>query len=834
MTQKALLALAGLLLTVQLSFAQNTVTSGNWSDPTVWSGGAVPAAGGTVNVNNPLTIDASLSPTGVWTFNSNSTDQPGGTKYTFNPNAGTNALTIIAGVTVTFEGGTAGTPNIFNSGTIEVYGTLILGYTELRNDVNLNINVRPGGTLIINGDLTNKNNSGTLVVGGAVQINGNYDGQTGSTTLSGSGTINTTGTITTNGGSTVFGFTNDCSKGPCSGSTLSCTFDNYISPTAVTQCSGTSGVVFTSNPLGGGNLPASPAYQWESSTDNITFGNASGTSTNATYTTPALAVTTYYRLKIVSGGCTSRSAAAVITVLGSGGWIGATSNWATASNWCGNSVPTSTTDVVITNGAGISAMPVINAGTAAAVRNLTLSNTNPSSTVTIAAAANASLSIYGNFTNNGGLTDNSTASTAGVILAGSTPQTLDGLYPTTFNNLTVNNTSGATPAVTLSSNNLKISSNLTLTAGKFNLNGFTATLGVSAASAGTLTYTAGQLYGGNIERWYPTTAVTIGTTASLFPIGTGTDYRPLYFGSTGLGTGGTIKVRHTNVANSTVVAFSDGATPIQKRSNSFWTVTTGNGIASGGTPLSLRTEGTGFGTVGDVADLRITLSGAASPGSDGAHAGTTLNPQVNRTGLSLANISNSFYWGSINGTQTPLPVGLLKFTGENIQGHVDLSWTTASELNNDHFTVFHSKDGESFQPISSIKGKGTTAAQSDYRLTHFSPSVGSNYYMLQQTDFNGHSTDLKLIMVKVLQGEPTIQVFPNPVNSRDLFYLALDNFLPDFATEVQILNIQGQVVNAFRIQTGSNGQANYALKSELSPGVYILKVGAYQIRIVVQ
>ena len=222
----------------QVLFAQTTVTSGNWNDPTVWSGGAVPAAGGTVNVNNPLTIDGNLSPTGVWTFNSNTTDQPGGTAYTFNPTAGTNAITISSGATVTFEGGSAGTPNLFNSGTITVSGTLILGYTELRNSGNLNITVQAGGTLIINGDLINKNNAGTFVINGALIINGNFDNQTGTVTVAGSGTIDTTGTITSNGGSTVFGSPNPCTVGPCSGTTLNCTFTNTVSPTSQVLCSG--------------------------------------------------------------------------------------------------------------------------------------------------------------------------------------------------------------------------------------------------------------------------------------------------------------------------------------------------------------------------------------------------------------------------------------------------------------------------------------------------------------------------------------------------------------------------------------------------------------------
>jgi hypothetical protein len=645
------------------SFSQSTVTSGNWSDPTIWSGGATPAASGTVNVNNPLTLDASLSPTGTWTFKSNAIDQPGGTGYTFNPNAGSNTISVDSNVTVSFEGGTSGTPNQFSGGTITVYGTLILGYTQLNNSGSLNITVEPGGTLIINGDLINKNNTGTFNIDGALIVNGNFTNQTGSITVGGTGTINTTGTLTSNGGSTIFGTTNDCNTGPCSATALACSFTNTITPAGKNICSGSTAGTLTSV-----NAATSATYQWLSSTDDITYVNASGVSTNSTYATPALTQTTWYKVKVksTSGPCTSFSAAVKFTVLPGGGWIGGTSNdWGTASNWCSNTVPGSTTDVVITNGAGIANMPSINAGTAAISRDLTISNTYPASSLTIAASGTASLSIFGDFINNGAFTDNSTAATAGVIMAGSASQDINGLTPNVFSNFTINNSSG----VDVSANSLAVSSNLTLTSGVVNLNGYTLTLGTSASGTGALSRSAGSwLYGGSMQRWFPTSAVTQGSNASLFPIGDVSNYRPMYLGSSGLtSSGGTIKVSHTSVAGASTVSFSDAGTPIQMRSNSYWTVSTGGGISSTGTPFSIRTEGTGMGLIWSTADLRLTLAAAAAPGAAATNAGTPANPQVNRSTFSLASLSNNFYWGSTNATQTTLPVVSTPSTGQPSQ-----------------------------------------------------------------------------------------------------------------------------------------------------------------------
>jgi hypothetical protein len=396
-----------------------------------------------------------------------------------------------------------------------------------------------------------------------------------------------------------------------------------------------------------------------SSTDNINYVNASGASTNSTYVTPALTQTTWYKVKVKSGSsCSSFSAAVKFTVLPGGGWTGATStDWNTAGNWCSNTVPGSTTDVIISNTSANINMPTINAGTAASARNLTINNTYPASVVTIATSGSASLSVFGDFTNNGGFTDNSTAATAGVIMAGSALQKIAGLTPGVFNNLTVNNSASA-PAVEVSTNNLVVNSNLTLTSGEVNLNGYTLTLGTSAASTGTLTRSSGSwLYGGSFQRWYPTSAIVQGSGASLFPIGDVANYRPIYFGSSGLtSSGGTIKVSHTSISGASAVSFPDAGTPVQVRSNSYWSVSTGNGMSSTGTPFSIRTEGTGMGLVWSTTDLRATLAAAAASGVAATNAGTPTNPQVNRSALSVANLSNSFYWGSTNATQTTLPI----------------------------------------------------------------------------------------------------------------------------------------------------------------------------------
>ncbi|MDR0863855.1 MAG: hypothetical protein LBO74_02845, partial [Candidatus Symbiothrix sp.] len=84
-------------------------------------------------------------------------------------------------------------------------------------------------------------------------------------------------------------------------------------PTATTINNGATAAFSLAAATGGsGTL----TYQWEQSANNSTWENASGTSTNAAYTTPALTGNMYYRRKAISTTCggTITSSAALVTV----------------------------------------------------------------------------------------------------------------------------------------------------------------------------------------------------------------------------------------------------------------------------------------------------------------------------------------------------------------------------------------------------------------------------------------------------------------------------------------------------------------------------------------
>lgn len=111
---------------------------------------------------------------------------------------------------------------------------------------------------------------------------------------------------------------------------------------------------------------------------------------------------------------------------------------------------------------------------------------------------------------------------------------------------------------------------------------------------------------------------------------------------------------------------------------------------------------------------------------------------------------------------TNLPIELLSFTGEKInESKVKLLWSTASERDNDYFTVFRCNDLVTWQEIGRVPGAGSSQSRIDYELVDASPFVGTNYYKLRQTDFDETFVDSDIIAVDVDVGNIFV-AFPNP------------------------------------------------------------------------
>lgn len=127
------------------------------------------------------------------------------------------------------------------------------------------------------------------------------------------------------------------------------------------------------------------------------------------------------------------------------------------------------------------------------------------------------------------------------------------------------------------------------------------------------------------------------------------------------------------------------------------------------------------------------------------------------------------YQEIICGSGAPLPIELLEFEGVQQNNSVLLSFATASEKDNDFFTLEKSAEGVDWTLLEEVKGNGTTESVSDYRVLDQDPSDGITYYRLSQTDRDGKKTICKTIAVQYNAISSTnYSMAPNPTLNGEL------------------------------------------------------------------
>ena len=97
-----------------------------------------------------------------------------------------------------------------------------------------------------------------------------------------------------------------------------------------------------------------------------------------------------------------------------------------------------------------------------------------------------------------------------------------------------------------------------------------------------------------------------------------------------------------------------------------------------------------------------------------------------------------------------LPVSLLEFDGHNDNNVNILHWKTASEINNDYFTLSRSRGGKNWTVIATVPGSGNSTSEVSYEYIDDSYINGINYYRLSQTDFNGASDTFDIVSINTL------------------------------------------------------------------------------------
>jgi hypothetical protein len=117
------------------------------------------------------------------------------------------------------------------------------------------------------------------------------------------------------------------------------------------------------------------------------------------------------------------------------------------------------------------------------------------------------------------------------------------------------------------------------------------------------------------------------------------------------------------------------------------------------------------------------------------------------------------------GNEVPLPIELLSFTVNCYNQNTVIAWSTASENNNDYFTIEHSADAANWMIIKTVDGAGNSSTVKNYSFTDSITNNMVSYFRLKQTDFDGKFKYSKVITIrncKENSAPNSLVVYPNP------------------------------------------------------------------------
>jgi len=176
-----------------------------------------------------------------------------------------------------------------------------------------------------------------------------------------------------------------------------------------------------------------------------------------------------------------------------------------------------------------------------------------------------------------------------------------------------------------------------------------------------------------------------------------------------------------------------------------------------------------------------------------------------------------------------VPVELVSFSAEMVDGNVVLNWSTATETNNNGFQIerkVHSPQPSvgNWENTGFVSGKGTTTERSFYSYTEKNEKPGKYLYRLKQTDFDGTFSYSNEIEVEVNGPKDfaLYQNYPNPFNPSTTIKFALP---VKTNLSLNVYNTLGEkVAEIFNGELEEGYHEMMFNASGLSSGIYFYKI----------
>lgn len=176
----------------------------------------------------------------------------------------------------------------------------------------------------------------------------------------------------------------------------------------------------------------------------------------------------------------------------------------------------------------------------------------------------------------------------------------------------------------------------------------------------------------------------------------------------------------------------------------YWVLNRDAGTSSRTVTLTWDNNSCGVTNLGDLTVARfngLSWDDRGNGGTTGTTAAGTITSAAAQTDY------GPFTLASIT-PQNPLPVELISFNAAYKKNYVDVTWTTASEINSNYFKVLRSQDGINFSEMETYRAAGNSTSMLNYSHRDKEPFPAVSYYQLNQVDYDGTPYYSKVVAVR--------------------------------------------------------------------------------------
>ncbi|OYT10508.1 MAG: hypothetical protein B6I18_08755 [Bacteroidetes bacterium 4572_112] len=174
-----------------------------------------------------------------------------------------------------------------------------------------------------------------------------------------------------------------------------------------------------------------------------------------------------------------------------------------------------------------------------------------------------------------------------------------------------------------------------------------------------------------------------------------------------------------------------------------------------------------------------------------------------------------------DGEHQVLPINLISFSAIENNEIVNLGWQTATEENNDYFTIERSYDAKDFAEIVQIVGARNSNQILNYKYNDVNADLSQTiYYKLKQTDYDGKYTYSNIISVN---SKSNVFEMLESYSNNGVMNISI-NSNTNSTTSIELYDITGSLIYSNKLSIDKGINTFKVDVSNYSMGIYLLRI----------